>query len=349
MMEIVLRIIGYNPLKEELAGRENILRKSSVDEMVYEGVPNSEGYVWGSHIKLNAFGLRDMEYNMEKREGTYRIIVLGDSITFGNTMSLDDIYTEQLEGLYAEKNKQVEVINLGMTGYDTLAEVSALEHKGMRFDPDMVIIGYCVNDIAISGNIAEIIRAEKYSSPLYRARVVQFIGGKIARLREIMKIKKINTEEEFMKRYGEQMSDISNDNELNVMIDDLSSLMTEMGDDDNYLAGLYTSKAHLRKLRYSFERLRHLRDTHGFDVVVMIISYLNEDELSKKKYQIIYNIIAHEAGREGFDVLNTYNVFSSTGFDNLLRADNDAIHPNELGHKLMADLLYQHIDPKIIR
>jgi lysophospholipase L1-like esterase len=348
-LEIGLRIIGYNPLKEELAGRENILKKSSVAEMAYEGVPGSEGYVWGSHIKLNSLGFRDREYELEKKEGTYRIVVLGDSITFGNTMSVDDIYTEQLEDLYAKQKRDVEVINMGMTGYDTLAEVSILEHRGLRVDPDLVVVGYCVNDIAISGNVAEIIRTEKYSSVMYKARIVQFLSGKIERLREILRIKKINAEEEFMARYKGQMSEISGDSELNSMKNDLKNLSGDEEDNDNFLIGLYASTGHLRKLRYSFERLRHLRDKNGFDVVVMIISYLREDDHSKKKYQIIYNIVSHEAERVGFDVVNTYNVFVSTGFNNLLRADNDAIHPNELGHKLMAGLLYQHIDSKIIR
>jgi lysophospholipase L1-like esterase len=347
-LEIVLRIAGYNPLKHELAGRENILRKSPFPEMAYEGFPNSEGYVWGAHIKINSLGFRDKEYDLKKNSGTFRIAVLGDSITFGNMLSIEDVYTEQLENLFSKKKKDVEVLNLGMTGYDTLAEVSSLEHIGLRFNPDLVVIGFCVNDIAISGNLAEIVRTEKYSSYLYRSRLVQFISGKIDRLKEILNIKKLNTEESFISKYREHMSDISNDSELIKMEENLKMLLKEHGNNDNFLIELYTSTNHLRKLRYSLERLKQLNDKYGFNVIVMIISYLKEDEKSKKKYQIIYNIVKHESDRLGFDVVNTHDTFQAAGFNNLLRAENDAIHPNELGHKIMAALLYERINSRFL-
>jgi lysophospholipase L1-like esterase len=347
LLEIVLRIAGYNPLKRELVGRENILRKSSFPEMAYEGVPNSEAYVWGTQIKINSFGFRDREYELDKNKGTYRIVVLGDSITFGNMFSIENIYTEQLEDLFAKKKKDVEVLNLGMTGYDTLAEVSALEHIGLRFKPNLVIVGYCINDIAISGNLAEIIRTEKYSSYIYRFRLVQFVSGKIDRVREILKLKKLNKEEEFIKKYKDHMSDISDDDELNKMKEDLKLLSKEEGDNDDLFVGLYSSENHLRKLRYSLERLKQLKDKHEFNVIVLIVSYLKEDDKSKKNYQIIYNIIKHESSRLGFDIVNTYNTFKTAGFNNLIKTERDGIHPNELGHKLMSTLLYENIDSKL--
>lgn len=87
-------------------------------------------------IKINSYGFRDRNYKLEKREGIQRIIVLGDSVTFGTGMELDDIYTEKLEELFNRNSMRVEVLNLSLPGYDTLAEVNMLEKIGILFKPD---------------------------------------------------------------------------------------------------------------------------------------------------------------------------------------------------------------------
>jgi lysophospholipase L1-like esterase len=48
----------------------------------------------------------------------------------------------------------VEVLNFGVNGYNTRQEVETLREKGLQFEPDLVVVAYCVNDkIPDSGGI----------------------------------------------------------------------------------------------------------------------------------------------------------------------------------------------------
>jgi lysophospholipase L1-like esterase len=38
------------------------------------------------------------------------------------------------------------VLNFGVSGYNTQQEVEMLKAKGLRYDPDLVILAYCLND-----------------------------------------------------------------------------------------------------------------------------------------------------------------------------------------------------------
>lgn len=100
-------------------------------------------------IRINSHGFRDREYPMEKPAGVYRIACIGDSFTFGATL-IEDTYVKKLEKLFAASpvTWAVEVINLGVNGYNTRQSFALLEKFGMRFDPDLVILGfYLGNDI----------------------------------------------------------------------------------------------------------------------------------------------------------------------------------------------------------
>lgn len=119
----------------------------------YELNKSYEGIYSGAYTKINSQGLRDKEYSSEKPSNTYRIVVLGDSFTFGDGIALEETYTKQLENILNEKlnDKNYEVINFGVDGYNTIQEAEVLKEKAIKFDPDLIIIGYLPNDAEISG------------------------------------------------------------------------------------------------------------------------------------------------------------------------------------------------------
>ena len=85
----------------------------------------------------------------EKRQGVYRILVLGDSFTFGQGIKdLHDTYPKLLEQKLNQKsNITFEVINAGKRGSETYEEFNFLNDKGIKYSPDLIILGYMVNDI----------------------------------------------------------------------------------------------------------------------------------------------------------------------------------------------------------
>lgn len=110
-------------------------------------IPNSEviedaGY--GSyHVAINSKGLRDSEHEFEKAEGIYRVVVLGDSITFGyGGVEQSELFTEILEDRLAA----VEFINLGVPGFSTDQEYHYLKEHGLKYDPDLVLLSMYQDD-----------------------------------------------------------------------------------------------------------------------------------------------------------------------------------------------------------
>ncbi len=106
------------------------------------GVHNKKGS-FSTTFQTNSRGLRDKEYKLNKPDGVKRIVVLGDSFTWGYGVNDDEIYTERLES----KLPDTEVINLGVTAYNLRKEFNYLKHEGLKYHPDMVIVGFCLNDI----------------------------------------------------------------------------------------------------------------------------------------------------------------------------------------------------------
>ena len=100
-----------------------------------------------AEIAINSQGFRDREYALEKEPGTFRIAVLGDSIVWGHGLALEDTFPKQLERALGEAQpRRVEVLNFGVSGYSTRQEVELYRVKASRFRPDLVIVGYCLND-----------------------------------------------------------------------------------------------------------------------------------------------------------------------------------------------------------
>ena len=100
-------------------------------------------------IEYNSRGWRDVEHTLEKPEGTFRILVLGDSFMEAYSVALDDAFHRQLESLINESEAtHVEVINLGVGGYGTLQEYRAFMEEGRLYDPDLVLVAfYTTNDV----------------------------------------------------------------------------------------------------------------------------------------------------------------------------------------------------------
>ena len=95
-----------------------------------------------------------LERYLDRRPQTFRIIVLGDSYTRGDGIaSPKDVYTSVLEKRLKEvyKDINIEVINLGVSGFSTLNEFELLTKLYARLNPDMVIIQFLHNDAQISG------------------------------------------------------------------------------------------------------------------------------------------------------------------------------------------------------
>lgn len=96
--------------------------------------------------RFNSYGLRDREYDLQK-PGVKRILLLGDSFTFGYGLNAEDTFDEVLERMLNESGtNEYQVLNAGVGGWGTIQEVLyALDHLKV-FHPDAIVLTYCPND-----------------------------------------------------------------------------------------------------------------------------------------------------------------------------------------------------------
>lgn len=98
--------------------------------------------------KINSLGFRGKDTTHKKPPGTIRIAVIGDSFTFGigvrNEHTLPSVLESQL--IAETNNRNIEVLNLGVGGYNTEHEVNLLSNFGISLEPDIVIICFFLND-----------------------------------------------------------------------------------------------------------------------------------------------------------------------------------------------------------
>jgi len=110
--------------------------------------PGFKGTHYGADVDINSHGMRDREFQLRKPAGTDRILVLGDSWTYGAGVALEECWPKRLEALLASGPVPIEVMNTGVCGYDTYQEAVYYERDLKVFEHDLVLVGmYPVNDI----------------------------------------------------------------------------------------------------------------------------------------------------------------------------------------------------------
>lgn len=147
--EVVVRSLGRGPdVKAIQLGTETCVYKRSTNPLLgFElkaNYRNDDPDLIQSYARTNSHGQRDKERTLEKPPGVRRILLLGDSVVEGYGLRERDTISRQLEDLY--EDGRTEVLNFGVSAYCTRAEVELLEVKGLRFDPDVVILVFVEND-----------------------------------------------------------------------------------------------------------------------------------------------------------------------------------------------------------
>lgn len=92
-----------------------------------------------AEVNIDSRGARGLQEDPpEKPVGTRRIVILGDSFTFGEGVSDADTYPAALERML----ENVRVVNLGALGYGTDQQFLRLRRSAFAYDPDLVILGF---------------------------------------------------------------------------------------------------------------------------------------------------------------------------------------------------------------
>ena len=98
----------------------------------------------GTILNTNSKGVRGItEYKYARSPGTRRMVVLGDSFTFGSEVPDDDTFSRRLE----VDLPNTEVVNLGIQAYGHDQMLLYLKEEGLKYHPDIVLLGFDYIDI----------------------------------------------------------------------------------------------------------------------------------------------------------------------------------------------------------
>jgi lysophospholipase L1-like esterase len=105
---------------------------------------------WGdAEVTINSKGLRGPAVPYPRQPTTPRILYLGDSVTFGYRLAdYAQGYPFRIEALLEDSlGRDVETVNAGVGGYSPWQERIFLEQEGLKYRPDLIILGFVLNDV----------------------------------------------------------------------------------------------------------------------------------------------------------------------------------------------------------
>jgi len=135
--------------------------------------PGAEARLMGVDVRISSDGLRDDEHDREPGE-RHRIVILGDSLTFGWGVEEDETFATILERELS-KERPTEIVNLGTGNYGTVQEVELFLEKGRGYRPEQLVVFWFIND-------AEPVPAKARWAFLAHSRAVTLYWSRLRRL-----------------------------------------------------------------------------------------------------------------------------------------------------------------------
>ncbi len=173
-----------------------------------------DGWFAGVPVHINSLELRDpREYDLAKRSNSFRILVLGDSVTFGHGSVYEHTYPYLTEQRLKAWRPDIDwqVWNAAVPGYNTSQELAHLLEVGDRFRPDLVVVGFFVNDLVdnypvrtpgwfrtVAMRALSVVRRHLYSFELYK-RIYLTLAWRMSGSDDYrLRLEHVGTEEELL-------------------------------------------------------------------------------------------------------------------------------------------------------
>ncbi len=193
LLELGLRIVGsaVHNYHYELRKAAALLQLHDPGRYLMNP-PDSTAIIEGREMRFNSFGMRDVEPQQPKPEGICRVLIVGDSVTFGSGVRQDAIYGYQMRerlstidvptalpaagavsGASAcSGGQRIDVVIAAVAGWNTLEQGRFLRINLPALEPDLVVLTYVVNDRDLDNPLRARKEAETVGDRLYRRLIL---------------------------------------------------------------------------------------------------------------------------------------------------------------------------------
>ncbi|HEX5131242.1 MAG TPA: SGNH/GDSL hydrolase family protein [Candidatus Krumholzibacteria bacterium] len=147
MLPLVWLEIGLRPFVPPVEKSNRLFVRD--DDLGWRLRPGAVDQWGGVTVRVNERGFRGPVIPYPRAPGTRRILYLGDSVTFGYRMERwEDTWPFLLaDTLAARDSFPIETVNLSVEGYSQWQENMVLTREGYRYQPDLVVVGFVLNDV----------------------------------------------------------------------------------------------------------------------------------------------------------------------------------------------------------
>jgi lysophospholipase L1-like esterase len=132
-------MIGYFLPENRLDQILSVLQRDS--ELIWRQRPHLDTNFFGENIKTNSLGLRNSEIKSKDKK---RMIVLGASPSVGWGVPNNETYSKRIENEFSSK---LEVINSAQIGYSSAQGLKLFKGLVEDLRPDIVSVSYVINDV----------------------------------------------------------------------------------------------------------------------------------------------------------------------------------------------------------
>lgn len=155
VVEIALRIVGYVPT---FISSEMFLSRAGLPDAElrpYSLRPGFTGSYAGARVTIDSEGNRlvvDPSHSLIPPQTSRSILLVGDSVVFGQGLSDEETITSRLQAELVRENQRLRIQNIGVPGYSTWNEYIAVREFLETHRPERVILVYVGNDATLDND-----------------------------------------------------------------------------------------------------------------------------------------------------------------------------------------------------
>lgn len=266
--------------------------RARADFLGGELVPSSRIQFKDQGFLVNRWGMHDQDYEREKPEGTFRVVLLGPSDVMGPGVSADQTFEALVEArlnqeLAGAPYARYEILNLSVAAFTPLQLAAMLDQRALDFDPDLVLVSlHPLSDPPTS---------------------IRYLSEVVRTGREIP-------------------------------YPDLAALVREAGVDSTTrdAAAKRLLWPHVQEvLEWSYGHMAETARSHHLPIGLVVLDAFNEESPAEQP-------LIHYADSLGYAILDLRQATAGQDVSTLVLAEWDR-HPNQAGHRLLADALYREL------
>jgi len=272
---------------------------------------------YGVQVEYNSLGFIGGEIQ-PKDEHDFRILAIGDSITEATVLTDGERYVNRLATILSEKTgRTVEAINAGVSGYNTWQELELLRTKGLSVEPDLIIVGVCLNDFF-------------GKKPALKK---DFFGRIVENYRDGSRARRFD--------FIYQRSDL-----YKLMYDFFATKRRGGLEGKNYLNYLESYEYLIKpkdfeKWKSPFIEMLSLAEDNNTEILFVIFPLENQLIKGKDNSYVPLSDFFEKNKAYYIDLMGYFK--DQLAGDELLYKERDIIHPSSLGHKITAEAIADYV------